>query len=110
MSPVRFRDNAMPDPFDGLFAERGNVLSRVHACMGAPLMIEGQVIGVLVLDARDPKAFEGVDGGMVAMLAALAGAAIHTVVLIDALEEIATKNKVVARELISDSLERGGGE
>jgi anaerobic nitric oxide reductase transcription regulator len=108
--PVRFHDNTMSDPFDGLFAERGSVLSRVHACMGAPLMIEGQVIGLLVLDALDPNAFEAVDDDMVAMLAALAGAAIHTVVLIDALEEVATKNKVAARELISDSLERRGGE
>lgn len=32
--PVRFRDSSMPDPFDGLFADRGDVLSRVHACMG----------------------------------------------------------------------------
>jgi anaerobic nitric oxide reductase transcription regulator len=108
--PVRFSDLALPDPFDGLFAERGDVLSRVHACMGAPLMVGGQVIGVLTLDALDPKAFDRVDDDTVAMLAALAGAAIHTAVLVDALEEVATKNKMVARDLISDSLERGGGE
>jgi anaerobic nitric oxide reductase transcription regulator len=107
--PVRFDGHTIPDPFDGLFAER-SVPSRVHACVGAPLMIEGEAIGALVLDGVDPKAFERVDDDMVAMLAALAGAAIHTVVLVDALEEVATKNKMVVREVISDSLERGGGE
>ena len=108
--PVRFPDDTMPDPFDGLFAERGDVLSRVHACMGAPLTVEGRVIGVLTVDALDPRAFDQVEDDTVAMLAALAGAAIHTAVLSDALEEVATKHKVVARELISDSLQRGTGE
>ena len=78
--------------------------------LGAPLTVEGQVVGVLTLDALDPKAFDRVADDTVAMLAALAGAAIHTAVLIDALDEVATKNKLVARELISDSLEGGGGE
>ena len=47
----------LPDPFDGLFAERGDVLSRVHACMGCPLRVEEQVIGALTLDALSPTAF-----------------------------------------------------
>ena len=28
--PVRFRDSELPDPFDGLFANSGDVRSRVH--------------------------------------------------------------------------------
>ncbi len=108
--PVRFRDSTMPDPFDGLLAERGDVLSRVHGCMGAPLRVEGRVVGVLTLDALDPGAFDNVDDDTVAMLAALAGAAIHTAVLVEALDDAASKNKLVARDLISDSLVRGGGE
>ena len=52
--PVRFDGNTMPDPFDGLFAEGGDVLSRVHACMGAPLMVGGQVFHVLLKRGSTP--------------------------------------------------------
>jgi anaerobic nitric oxide reductase transcription regulator len=108
--PIRFSDATMPDPFDGLFAERGDVLSRVHACMGCPLRVEEQVIGVLTLDALSPIAFDDVDDKIVAMLAMLASAAIHTAILIDSVERIGARNQLVARELIQQSLERGGGE
>jgi anaerobic nitric oxide reductase transcription regulator len=108
--PIRFSDATLPDPFDGLFAGRGDMLSRVHSCMGCPLRVEGNVIGVLTLDALSPTAFDDVDDATVAMLAMLAGAAIHTALLIDTLESVAAKNQVFARELIQQSLERGGGE
>ncbi|NVB82185.1 MAG: GAF domain-containing protein, partial [Kofleriaceae bacterium] len=48
--PIRFDDPALPDPFDGLLAERGDELSRPHACMGCPLIVDGAVIGVMTLD------------------------------------------------------------
>jgi anaerobic nitric oxide reductase transcription regulator len=108
--PIRFSDATLPDPFDGLFAERGDALSRVHACMGCPVRVEEQVIGVLTLDALSPTAFDKVDDKLVAMLAMLAGAAIHTALLIDAVEQIGAKNQLVARELIQQSLARGGCE
>jgi anaerobic nitric oxide reductase transcription regulator len=108
--PIRLSDATMPDPFDGLLAERGDSLARVHACMGCPLRVEEQVIGVLTLDALSPNAFDEVDDRTVAMLAMLAGAAIHTAILIDSVEQIGAKNQLVARELIQQSLARGGGE
>lgn len=108
--PIRISDPTIPDPFDGLFAEGGDVLSRVHACMGCPLRVEGQVIGVLTLDALSPTAFDEVNEETVAMLATLAGAAIHTATLMDAVEDLAGKNQLVARELVLQSFERSGGE
>ena len=108
--PVRFDGVETPDPFDGLFAHRGDVRSRPHACMGCPLFVEGRVIGVLTLDALDPSAFDAVDDETVALLAALAGAAIHTNVLAEALEQVAVRNQLVAQQLVREALERVGGE
>ena len=108
--PIRFSDATLPDPFDGLFAEQGDVLSRVHACMGCPLRVEEQVVGVLTLDALSPTAFDKVTDDTVSMLAMLAAAAIHTATLIDTLEGVETRNQLVTRELVLQSIERGGGE
>ncbi|MBL9016950.1 MAG: nitric oxide reductase transcriptional regulator NorR [Myxococcales bacterium] len=108
--PVRFDDAELPDPFDGLFANRGDVLSRVHACIGCPLVVEATVIGVLTLDALDPAAFDHVDDATVALLAALAGAAIHTTMLSQLLDRAASREQLTARELVREALDRMGGE
>jgi hypothetical protein len=60
---------ALPDPFDGLFAERGDALSRIHAGMGCPLRVEEHVLGALGLDVLSPTAFDEVDDKTVAVLA-----------------------------------------
>jgi anaerobic nitric oxide reductase transcription regulator len=109
-APVRFHGAAMPDPFDGLFADGGDVLARPHACMGCSLVVADQVIGVLALDALSPAAFDSVGDEPVVMLAALAAAAIHTAVLVDAVEHVAVRNQLVARELVQGALDRGAGE
>ena len=108
--PVHFDDETTPDPFDGLFADRGDVLSHPHACMGCPLIVEGEVIGALTFDALDPRAFDCIEDDTVAMLAALAGAAVHTHVLAGAVEQIAVRNQVVAKQLVREALDRVGGQ
>ena len=108
--PVRFTGADLPDPFDGLFSERGDVLSRAHACMGCPLIVQGQVIGALTIDALAPGAFDGVADETVAMLGALAGAAMHTIALAESLEQAAARHRLTARQLMRDALERAGGE
>jgi len=108
--PTRFDDTAMPDPFDGLFAHAGDALSQAHACMGCPLIVGGEVIGVLALDALSPQAFDDVDPSTVAMLAAMAGAAIRTSALTAALEELSAKDPRPPRQLIREALDRMGGE
>lgn len=108
--PVRFGDIATPYPFDGLFAAPGLTLSPVHACMGCRLTIDGEVIGVLTFDAISSTAFDNVKDETVAMLAALAGAAIHTTVLAETLDHVENHTQLIAQQLVREALDRCGGE
>lgn len=105
--PIRFAGSRMPDPFDGLLMS-GSDLAEVHACIGCPLRVEGKVIGVLTADALDPRAFDEVDDKALAMFAGLAGAAMRTARLIEALEGTAAHQGLVARHLSRDARQRGG--
>jgi anaerobic nitric oxide reductase transcription regulator len=105
---VRFTDDTLPDPFDGLIACGGS-LRRVHACMGCTLEIEGEVVGVLAVDALDPRAFDDLDDDLVAAVAALSAAAIRGADLIERLEQEAARAGRVARDLLRDTAERAGG-
>lgn len=109
--PVLFPpDSDLPDPFDGLVATDATALGRVHACLGCPLDIEGRRIGVLTADALRPQAFDDLDLQWVGVLGAMAGAAMHTTGLIDALEEAAARQGLIAQELMRDARDRQGGE
>jgi anaerobic nitric oxide reductase transcription regulator len=110
VGPVRFRDSRLPDPFDGLLAADRHGLSEVHACMGCALRIEEQTVGVLAVDALDPHAFDAVDDEDLATFAALAGAAMRTAGLIEALERAAARQGLVARQLFLEAQERAGSE
>jgi anaerobic nitric oxide reductase transcription regulator len=107
--PVRFpHDSPLPDPFD--HALEAAAWERVHACLGCPLVVEGEVVGALTADALDPHRFDGLDSRMLAMLGALAGAALRTTRLIEALEERADRRGQVARELQRAAAVSSGGE
>ena len=99
---VRFDGSDLPDPFDGLLAS-GQPLTRVHACMGVPLRVAGEVIGVLAIDALDPKAFDAVSETVVEGVASLAAAGLRTGQLIDALERQATTSEQIVKQLARDS-------
>jgi anaerobic nitric oxide reductase transcription regulator len=100
----------MPDPFDGLFATTGDARSRAHGCMGCSLVVDGEVIGALALDAISPRAFDDVDHRTVAMLGAMAGATIRATALSAALDQVALREQLASRQLVRESLERMGGE
>lgn len=109
--PVRFpADCDLPDPFDGLLEGAPQALHEVHACLGAPLHAEGQLLGVLTLDALDPGAFEGFPQRLLAALGELAAAALRTGMLIDELESRAKKSVALAREVEREVRQRRGGE
>jgi transcriptional regulator with GAF, ATPase, and Fis domain len=59
----------------------------IHACLGCALTEGGEVVGALTADARDPHAFDDLDMKLIAMLGALAGAAVRTTTLIEALRQ-----------------------
>lgn len=108
--PVRFGNCALPDPFDGLLIAGAEALSRVHACMGCPLIVEGTVVGVMAVDALNPAAFDGVTDDTIATLAALAGAAMRTASLIESLEKVLAHKALVAHQLQQDAALRSGDE
>lgn len=108
--PVRFAaDSPLADPFDGLLEGDSHATSHIHACLGCPLVEGGEVVGALTADAIDPGAFDGVDDRVLATLGALAGAAMRTTALIEALEEHVEHQGHVAREL-QRAASRSAGE
>jgi len=109
--PVRFpADSPLPDPFDGQLASDAQGLSDVHACMGLPLRVDEQLVGVLTADAETPGAFDDLEPRFLEFLAALAGAALRTNSLIEAMESHARHLGLVARDLVRAAHEREGGE
>jgi anaerobic nitric oxide reductase transcription regulator len=108
--PVRFpADSALPDPYDGLLLANPDATRDVHACLGCPLMQGERVIGVLTADALEPGAFDRLDDGFLRMLGALAGAALHTGRIIQALEVASRHHQQVAHVLQRDAALRDGG-
>ncbi len=109
--PVRFPpDSSMPDPFDGLLAGEHRLTDRIHACLGCALTEGGEVVGALTADALEAHAFDDLDPRVLATLGALAGAALRTTSLIEALERRADERGRVARELQQSAVEASGGQ
>jgi anaerobic nitric oxide reductase transcription regulator len=110
-APVRFpADSALPDPYDGLLLHNPDATKDVHACLGCPLFEGDRVIGVLTADALTPGAFDHLDDGFLRMLGALAGAALHTGRIIEALEMTSRHHQQVAHVLQRDAASRDGGD
>ncbi|HEY7322066.1 MAG TPA: nitric oxide reductase transcriptional regulator NorR [Candidatus Binatia bacterium] len=109
--PVLFpADSRLADPFDGLLRSDPKARLKVHACLGCRLTEGSQVVGALTADALQPQSFEGVDLHMLRMLGALAGAAMRTTSLIEALEQMAERRGAVARELYRSAGRESGGQ
>jgi anaerobic nitric oxide reductase transcription regulator len=109
--PVRFpADSPLPDPFDGLVDGDPTALAHVHACLGCPLRVEGQLVGALTADALSADAFAEVPQHFLAAMGALAGAAMRTTRLIDALEQSAARQGLIARDLMRDVQLREGSQ
>ena len=109
--PVLFPpDSRLADPFDGLLRSDPEARLRVHACLGCRLTEGSEVVGALTADALQPQSFEGVDLHMLRTLGALAGAAMRTTSLIEALEQVAERRGEVARELYRSAGHASGGQ
>jgi anaerobic nitric oxide reductase transcription regulator len=110
-TPVLFpADNVLPDPFDGLLDAGKDAFSRIHACLGCPLRVDGKLIGALTADALDPKAFDQLDPRFLKAVGALAGAQMQTAHLIDALETSAERQGQIASDLMQDIHMRKGSQ
>ena len=109
--PVLFpADSPLPDPFDNLLRSDPEARLRVHACLGCRLTEGSEVVGALTADALQPQSFDGIDRHMLQMLGALAGAAMRTTSLIEALEQVAERRGEIARELYRGAGSAGGGQ
>jgi anaerobic nitric oxide reductase transcription regulator len=109
--PVRFpADSPLPDPFDGLVEDDPTALEHVHACLGCPLRVEDQLVGALTADALRADAFDGVEPRFLTAMGALAGAAMRTTLLIEALEQSAARQGLIARDLMRDVQLREGNQ
>src|SRR4029453_17686620 len=107
--PVQFPpDSTIADPFDGDIVGALHAHDRVHACLGCALTDGDEGVGVLTADALEPHRFDAIDPQMVAMLGALAGAALRTTALIDALEPPGDNRVRVARELQRSAAQGSG--
>jgi anaerobic nitric oxide reductase transcription regulator len=102
--PVFFpADSRLPDPFDGLLLEDPSATHRIHACLGCPLLIHGELLGALTADARAPEAFTHIDARCLTAVAALAAAEMRTTQLIETLELTAERQGLIARDLMRDA-------
>jgi len=107
--PVLFPgDSQLPDPFDGLLAEDPEMTRSIHACLGCPLIVGDEVIGVLTADAIDPASFDGIDLRFLQAVASLAATEMHTTDLIEALEQNAKRQGLIANDLMRDARRRQG--
>ncbi len=73
--PVFFsKENTLPDPFKGMLLMEKDGVKNIHACLGCPLYIGEELVGILVADAMDPHAFSKLPKTYVMVIRAMAGA------------------------------------
>lgn len=109
--PVWFpADNRLPDPFDGLLSADADGFSHIHACLGCPLRVDNELIGVLITGALNPRAFDDMDPRFLKAVGALAGAQMQTANLIGALEISAERQGQIASDLMQDIHVRQGSQ
>jgi len=110
-TPVVFPSSSeLPDPYDGLLADDHGAFKRIHACLGCPLRLGDELIGMLTADAAQPGAFDEIEPTFLAALGALAAAEMSTTHLIEALEHSAQRQGLIARDLMRDVQLRQGTE
>lgn len=107
--PVLFsQDSSLPDPFDGLLTADPRISHHIHACLGCPLYVEGQLVGVLTADALAPNAFEQLPKEYLKVISLMAVAQMQTVDLLTALEEKAKRQGQLASDLMADIHQQRG--
>lgn len=106
--PVRFDANcALPDPFDGSLLTESKCID-VHDCMGCSLYVEGQLVGVLTMDALAVGAFDDIDLVSVQTFAALTAATLRNIAQVTALKAQNQKQKDVTQTLIQQARSKQG--
>lgn len=107
--PVLFsKDSPLPDPFDGMLVQDPQGLHHIHACLGCPLYVKEQLVGVLTADSLDVGAFDHLPMNYLKTVGSMAGAQMQIADLLKALEVKAERQGQIASDLMHDvSLQRG---
>jgi anaerobic nitric oxide reductase transcription regulator len=103
-------DSKLPDPFDGLLVLDLDSVDHIHACLGCPLLMRDQLVGVLVFDAIDPAAFIHLPKQYIQVIASLTSAQMQTVDLLSTLEKEAERQGLLAIDLMQDIQQHRGRE
>ena len=103
-------DSKLPDPFDGLLVHGLDAADQIHACLGCPLLMRDQLVGVLVFDAINPLAFSALPKQYIQVIASLASAQLQTVSLLSTLEQEAERQGLLASDLMEDIQQHRGRE
>ncbi len=107
--PVLFpADSPLPDPFDGMLVLDRDGLRHIHACLGCPLHVNGNLVGVLTADSLNVGAFDRLPKQYLQTIGSMAGAQMQVADLLKALEEKAERQGQIASDLMQDvALQRG---
>ncbi|WP_152613822.1 hydroxylamine reductase [Vibrio renipiscarius] len=106
--PVRFDANCpLPDPFDGVLLTEDQSID-VHDCLGCSLYVEGQLVGVLTMDALAVGAFDNLDRVEVETFAALTAATLRNIAQFKHLKAQNRKHHSVTQTLIYQARSQQG--
>ena len=101
--PVRFPTGCtLPDPYDGMAPGFDDGLP-VHACMGIPLYVQGNMLGVVTLDSMTPGAFDSIDARALEIVGTMAAMSLNTAMLLARLERKSKHAEELLVELSEDA-------
>jgi anaerobic nitric oxide reductase transcription regulator len=75
-APLRFTDPTEPDPYDGLLAAQAGAVPGIHACIAAPLRVDGDPVGLLTVDALAAHGLDGLRSEELGLASALLSTAL----------------------------------
>ena len=102
-------DSTLPDPYDGLIPAVSGQLA-VHSCMGSRLQVNKDTWGVITFDALDIHAFEQIPDQLVLAFSELAAAAASAADYIARLEQTASREHEINRNLLDQVITSKGHE
>ncbi len=107
--PVLFsKDSPLPDPFNGMLVADPQGVQDIHACLGCPLFVNDELVGILTADSLNAGAFDHLPKQYLETVALMAGAQMQMADLLEALEVKAERQGQIASDLMQAvSLQRG---
>lgn len=96
-------DSSLPDPFDSLIDNENVHHLDVHSCLGCPLIVNNEVVGILTADSLKPYQFNSLKFKTLEFIGAMAGATLQTARLIEETEKKAKDSLEFSRRLMKEA-------